>query len=516
MAGVKRNLFPVLILVLSLAACIQPLPPVESILAMTPAAPPEASPESQAALPPAEAISVEAGPGADVPEAVDRACDQCVPAGAAGLGDPIYPSLGNSGYDVLHYTLDLAADPEQNTIGGTVTIEAVPTQDINAFNLDLLGLTVDLVTVDGTEANFSRQDEELIVTPAQTLAADVPFAVQVAYHGSPQLIDDPAAPIALGWQPQTGGSFVVSEPSGAMNWYPSNNHPSDKATYTFRITVPDQFEVAANGVLSETISGDGVSTYVWQMNQPMASYLATVHIGDYEVVTDTTESGVLIRNLFPSGAPNAVQASFDDTADMIEFVEDLIAPYPFDAYGVVLLAEPASWALETQTLSIFGSEGAWSPEVVMHELVHSWFGNDVSPATWQDTWLNEGFAQYFSSLWLDHIGLYPIDENMADTYASISYLNLEPPATVGVNDLFGASVYLRGAYTLHALRKAVGDDTFFEILREYYDRFQGSSASTADFVALVGELGGDQAVAVVDDWLYSETVPQELAKPTLD
>ncbi len=432
--------------------------------------------------------------------------------GAIGLGDPLYPNLGNGGYDVQHYDIVLDVDPDQNSISGTVTIDAVTTQDLSAFNLDLAGLTIDQVRVNSDPAEFDRSGSELTIIPQGPLANNASFSVQVSYHGQPTPIDDPSAPLSLGWQLQEGGIFAVSEPSGSMNWYPSNNHPADKATYTFRITVPEPYEVAANGLLRETVTEDGRVTATWQMDQPMASYLTTVHINDYDVERSTNSSGVPIRNYFLEDTPPEVRATFDDTGAMLDYVADLIAPYPFDAYGVVLLGDPAGWALETQTLSTFGMDGASDPTVVMHELAHSWFGNSISPATWQDIWLNEGFATYFESLWLDHTGRMPITENMSQIYEFIADREAGPPAQPAQEELFGISTYYRGAYALHALRQTVGDDTFIAILREYYRRHQGSSASTADFIIVASELGGPQAETILNQWLYNENLPEPIAE----
>jgi hypothetical protein len=451
-----------------------------------------------AVLPPSDDASAAGGAGA------------AGTPGAPGLGDPLYPTLGNGGYDVQHYDITLDADPVANVISATVAIDAVATQDLSAFNLDFVGLTIDEVTVDASQAQFSRDGGELTITPEQALANEDAFRVQVRYHGEPEVINDPSAPIPLGWQVQDGGTFAVSEPSGSMNWFPGNNHPADKATYAFRIATPDGYEVAANGVLSQTVAGEGETTYVWVMDDPMASYLATVQINDYDVVTSTAESGAPIRNYFLNDTPDDVRAIFDETGAMIDYMTDLIAPYPFDVYGVVLLREPASWALETQTLSTYGMNGASDPGMTMHELSHSWFGNSVSPATWQDIWLNEGFAKYFENLWLEHMGIAPMDEIMADLYSVLAVEGANPPALPTQEELFGTGSYYRGAYTLHALRKTVGDDLFFDILREYYQRYQGGSASTADFMAVAAELGGAEAKSILQDWLYSESVPESV------
>ena len=481
----------------------------------TPVLQPPTPPQAEQAEPTVELLQVEESSGASEgsgseTQSVDESTPEIIEGipGAVGLGDPLYPNLGNGGYDVQHYDITLDAGPVQNVISGSVTINAIATQDLSAFNLDFSDLTVDQVTVNSNQAEFSRDGSELTINPDRPLASGEAFSVQVHYHGEPVPIVDPGAPIPLGWQVQDGGTFAVSEPSGSMNWYPNNNHPTDKATYTFRITVPDGYEVAANGILSETLPNDGRVTYVWEMDQPMASYLATVQINDYDVVSAATGSGVPIRNYFLNDTPADVRAAFDDTAAMLDFVVDLIAPYPFNAYGAVLLREPAGWALETQTLSTFGEDGASDPATVMHELTHSWFGNSVSPATWQDVWLNEGFAKYFESLWFDHTGDIPIDESMSEIYQFIATAEAGPPALPAQTELFGLSTYYRGAYTLHALRQTVGDDLFFDILREYYRRYQGGSASTADFMAVARELGGEQAEAVLKEWLYGKNVPE--------
>jgi aminopeptidase N len=348
--------------------------------------------------------------------------------GADSIGDPFYGLLGNGGYDVQHYTLDLAVDVGANTIDGTATIDALATQDLSAFNLDLLGFTISAITVNGAAATWDHQPHELTITPEEPLLKDAAFTVSITYSGRPSGMNIAAAgsmPNLSGWVNYGDGIFVASEPAGAATWYPVNDHPLDKATYTLRITVPKPYMVAANGLLQDTIDNGETSTYVWELDDPAASYLISVDIGEFEVVTEKGPDGVLIRNYFPPKYAEIGQFTFGRTADMIAFFEDLFGPYPFDAYGVVVVNTAVGFALENQTLSLFGVDriagGGLIDEVVAHELSHQWFGDSVSLTTWGDIWLNEGFATYASWLWFEHAGSRAsLDRRVTDSYNQIA------------------------------------------------------------------------------------------------
>ena len=180
---------------------------------------------------------------------------------AEGLGDSFYPFLGNGGYDVLHYDIDLDVDPAANTIAARTTISATAGEELSTFNLDLSGLEVHEVTVDGTNAEFSRSGAELTVMPVQLLTAGKTFTTSVLYSGSPEPIDDPGVSfLAVGWQVRDGVIFTASEPSGSMTWFPSNNHPTDKATFEIDITVPEPLTAASNGLLTSETTDDGRTT----------------------------------------------------------------------------------------------------------------------------------------------------------------------------------------------------------------------------------------------------------------
>lgn len=323
--------------------------------------------------------------------------------GDEGIGDPYYPTLGNGGYDVQHYTLEIAVDMEDNFIDGQATIEAAATQDLSQFNFDFLGMNISEITVNGAAAEFAREGAELIIIPAEALTADAMFTVTVAYSGVPgEGLPSGLAEFSQGWQHYVNKIFVAGEPSGASTWYPVNEHPSDKATYTFRVTVDEPYSVAANGLQTEMIEVDeDTNTYVFEPQYPMASYLVTVNIAQFDYETQDGPDGILIRNYFESSINEQALAAFKKTPEMMAVFIEKYGPYPFETYGVMVINLPLGFALETQTLSVFGASFA-GEGVVAHELSHQWFGNSVTPLRWQDIWLNEGFANFSEILWIEH------------------------------------------------------------------------------------------------------------------
>ena len=432
------------------------------------------------------------------------------PTEAEGLGDSFYPFLGNSGYDALHYQIDLDVDPAANTISALTSITAQATEYLEAFNLDLLGLEVHSVAVDGAQAEFWRSGHELTVQPASPLAASSQFEVAVSYSGSPEALDDPGVPFSkMGWLHRDGVIYTLGEPSGSMTWFPSNNHPTDKATYEIRITVPEGVTAASNGLLVDETATGGQTAYTWRMDDPMATYLAAVYIGDFERIDHGPlyDSGPIIRDYVPRDASPDVAQALSVTPDVIAFLEERLGPYPFDAYGTIVMPFPLGLALENQTLSIHGP-ATIGPSIIAHEAAHQWLGNSVSPDDWSEIWLNEGFATYLHLMFeAEHYG---VDFNfvMTEVHLWLSGEGTGPPKGIEIQDLFGATVYYRGAATLHALRLHAGDDAFYKILRTHYDRSAGGTTNTDEFLAIVDEFAGPDAVDLVESWLYDEALPE--------
>jgi aminopeptidase N len=304
---------------------------------------------------------------------------------------------------------------------------------------------------------------------------------------------------------------VAGEPTGSSTWYPVNEHPRDKATYTFSINVAEPYEVAANGVLTNTQDfGDDV-TYTWEMRDPIAPYLVTLAIGEFDIDAYLGPSGVPIRNYFGVGVSPGAREDFARVGDMIAYFETIFGPYPFDTFGVVVHDLDLNFALETATLVVFGN--SFTDEgVVAHELSHMWFGDSVGLKSWNDIWLNEGFATYATELWNEHAhGREVMDANIISVYEQFAlYGEFFGDMTVGdpgPDNLFGYPVYYRGMLTLHALRLELGAEDFFEILRTYTTRFAHSNAATADFIAVAEEISGQQLDELFDAWLYRVTLP---------
>ena len=434
-------------------------------------------------------------------------------AGTSGVGDPYFPLAGNGGTDVQHYDLALdytppaaAPAPLEGHLEAVATIDLVATQDLDRFNLDLRGLTATAVTVNGKPASFEQSANELVVTPRPKLKTGADARVVVSYGGTttrPTDIED----ALYGWVTTRDGAMVVSEPDGSATWFPVNDHPTDKATYTFEITVPEGLVAVANGLLTDSQTTAGMTTWSWNAPDPMAAYLTTASVGDYEIDEYVAANGTPIFDAVDPTRLGAPTADLALTSDMLVFFEGLYGPYPFVSYGAIVDDDSVGYALETQTRSFFSRNAREG--TVAHELAHQWMGDHVSPERWADIWLNEGWATYSTWMWNEHRGRATANESFDDFMSTPADdpewdFVVADPQPLG---LFAGPVYDRGAATLHALRVKIGDDAFFDLAHAWVARFGGGTASTADFAALAEEVSGEQLDAFFTAWVYTPAKP---------
>jgi aminopeptidase N len=453
--------------------------------------------------------------------------------GAPGVGDPYFPNLGNGGYDVAHYQLNLAYDPDFDQLDGTVIIKARATQDLSTFNLDLSGLDVEKVTVNDRKAKYSRRGTELTVTPRKGLRNGRTFTVAVTYGGVPQTIV--GSPIVFGspygFLHTPDGMNTTNEPNGASTWFPSNDHPSDKAAYDFKITVPAGLAAVANGVPAGKSSGATAFskrraaaksvTYRWHEPDLMTTYLATVDVGKWDVKTGTTPGGVpmyvavdpeLRTATTPTGA-STIDYYYDVTARSTDLWVKTYGPYQNNTSGAIVddakfNGEPLGFSLETNGKPIYS---AVRPDrTIAHEMAHQWFGDAVGPRNWQQIWLNESFARWSNWYWTEKQGGNTVATEARNTY------NLHPADDAWWNvviadpkrdTMFHNRVYHGGAMVLQFLREKIGDEKFFQLLRTWYAQNRGKTVVTEQFTALAQQISGQDLSAFFKTWLYSPGKP---------
>ena len=434
-------------------------------------------------------------------------------AGADGIGDRYYPKAGNCGYDVASYDLDVTYDPATDNLDGVATITATATENLSSFNLDFVGLNTQSVTVDGADAKSEQQGGELVVTPGKGVAQGSSFVTNVTYGGVPQGFRDPELG-DVGFLNTADGAIAIGEPEVASSWYPVNDHPRDKATYTVRISAPDGLAALSNGVLKEKKASAkaGFTQWTWVESKPMASYLATMVVGTYRVVESTHDTLPVVQAVHTS-LPTTIDATLARTPEIIDFLQSEFGPYPFDALGGIAINDNRiRFALENQTRPIYAASFFANPSgdaswVVVHELAHQWYGDSVSVNEWNEIWLNEGFASYAEWLWSEKQGT-SAQSQFDRVYANANAPMWKvPPGAPGKAQIFDQSVYTRGAMTLHALRVTVGDDAFFRILKTWAQEKQNGNATTPEFIAVAERVSGHDLDQLFNDWLYATTRP---------
>jgi aminopeptidase N len=452
--------------------------------------------------------------------------------GAPGVGDDYFPNYGNGGYDVRHYLLKVSYDPATDRLTGVATISATATQNLSRFNLDFVGLTVRSIKVNGRAASWSRTDHELMVTPRHGLKKGRRFTAVVRYDGVPitqELVLGPGFTIEAGFIHTDDGAIVAGQPEVAASWFPVNDHPLDKASYTFVVTAPADLEVVANGRLLGRERHGGKRTWLWHAAEPMASYLATIDIGQFDTRRYRTDDGLwmydaLDPDLFAEAVDPGDPASptFGGIAEdslarqdeVLDFLEERFGRYPFSTGGgIVDDYDNLQFALETQTRPVYSKYFFTTPangdSVVVHELAHQWFGDSVALAEWKHIWLNEGFAQYAEWMWSEEEGLGTAQE-LFDAYYSIPAG--DPFWSVVIGDpgpvlLFDPAVYYRGAMAVHALRLEVGDRDFFPILHAWTTRRAGGHGTIPQFIRLAERISGEQLDDLFQTWLFTGSRP---------
>lgn len=429
--------------------------------------------------------------------------------------DEYLPGHGDPAYDVRHYDLDLSYSVATNRLDGDATLSLVTTTATRRLVLDLANLDVAKVRVTGAVlGRYSTRSGRLVVDLRQPVDAGTELSVAVRYSGRPRPLVDRRLGDA-GWEELTDGVIVAGQPHGSPTWFPCNDRPDDKASYRIAVTTDSGYAVVSNGLLVERRRRGSGETWVYEQDEPMSTYLATVQIGRYADwrPPHEPESGIPIRIVAPADLePAAFAEAFGRQHEMMDVFVDLFGPYPFPGYAVVVTGDDLEIPLESQSLATFGRNlvrGDWdATRLIAHELAHQWFGNAVTLARWQDIWLHEGFACYAEWLWSERSGGESADAHARRHWERLSGLDEDLVlADPGPDLMFDDRLYKRGALALHALRLAVGDEAFFDLLRAWVAEHLGSSVTTDDFLSYAASRTDADVRGILSPWLFEAALP---------
>lgn len=464
--------------------------------------------------------------------------------GARSLGDRFYPTLGNGGYDVQHYDLELtwrtpdAIHPD-GAVDGHARIAAVTTQALAELSLDLARTTTEVleVRVDGRRVGHRADawSRKLIVPLGAPRPAGTEMAIEIEWTAWPSGVHRLGEGLPLagpGRAPRRdargfladgdGGFLMASQPNGAHTLFPSNDHPLDKATFTLRLTAPaGMLGVATGARVAQIAHEDGSITTTWESGAPVATHVLAVGVGRIAVIESDVPGGPRLRSAVPAALAPISGYRLDDLAGAVAWLEAEVGlELPFGSIGVQFAPVGTTGAvLEGQTLILMGA-GLLDPRVsdctwqalLVHEVAHQWFGDSVSLVSWDEKWLAEGHATWYQRRFeavsgCDRLGF---DGRMAliARRAQAARDAGGPPARPRTQaNAYDATIYDQGALALEALRREVGDLVFRDIERGWLERYRDANASTDQFIDLASEVARRDLGPFLDAWLRGDEVP---------
>ena len=456
------------------------------------------------------------GVASDPPEAGDSASDE--PGGDvdldAALSDPVedsvYPDIGDPSVDSLHYALDLAWDPDSRTLAGEEELRFRSTGTTDTVRLDMsAALKVSSVQVDGKKAGFSLGGKDLLVSG--DFVEDERYVLTISYSGRPQPVTAPTTRRDFSTTGFTispdGSAWTMQEPYGAYTWYAVNDQPSDKAFYDFTLRVPAPWVGVANGQLADRSEAEGQTVTEWHLDSKTSSYLVTVAFGHYTVAEDESSSGVPISYWVPKSAAFYADA-LTYTPEALDWVEGKLGPYPWSSLGVLLV--DSNSGMETQTMITLGdTKYTTAKDTIVHEIVHQWYGDRVTPADWQDLWMNEGMAMYLQFVWESEDTGRPLQEMLqrAARFERFSRRVNGPPAEYDPRTFGEIQVYYGPALMWDLVRRRVGDEAFWAMVRDWPQHDRDGTVDRDEYLPWVEEHTGAELSDLFDGWLFAKRSP---------
>jgi aminopeptidase N len=428
-------------------------------------------------------------------------------AAAAGTNEPFFPHAGNPGYDATSYEVLIDYEGRGRIFGETM-ITAVATQRLRRVSFDFAGPKI--VRLEAPlGGSYRRRGKKLIYTPEQPIPEGGEFSVGFQYTGVPPTITDPDG-TKEGWYPTSDGVLAVGEPQGTAAWIPCNNVPGDKAKFDFVIEVPRGLKAVANGRYGGSSPIPPRSTrFFWKEDSPMSPYLAVLDIGRGRLVKSRAD-GLPAWTLIDSRLEEKTRPVLASLPEIIHFESGIYGPYPFAAAGsIVDFAPGLGYALETQSRPIY----PYVPDLttVVHETAHQWFGDSVGLERWPEIWLNEGFATWTEWYYAERHGrrsAHAIFHRLYRVPAANEKFWNPPSAHPGsAKNLFGPSVYIRGAMALEALRLKIGTQPMLRVLHDWATAHRYGSGTIKEFIGRAEKISRRDLDPFFQRWLYRRGKP---------
>jgi len=431
----------------------------------------------------------------------------------AQLPDPDQP---DPAVDVEHYAFDLTLSDASDTIRGAATIRIHLLQPgVSTVMLDFMDyMTVRDVLVDGRQAPFTHADNDLQISLPTELNSDKTLSIRIIYDGIPQ------DGLIISTNRHGDRTFFGDNwPNRARHWLPTVDHPADKATVAWTIRAPVHYQVVGTGLLlEETFLAPDMMLTRWATNVPIPTKVMVMGAARFAVSHEGDVYGVPISSWV---YPQDRDAGFHDYAlatRITRWMTDAVGEFPYEKLANVQ-SKTRFGGMENAS-NIFYSEGSVTGErrsegLIAHEIAHQWFGNSASEKDWHHIWLSEGFATYFTQLWMEHTyGRDQLETGMAGLRDRVlAYADQNPDIPVvderitNLMQLLSTNSYQKGGWTLHMLRREVGDDAFWRGIRDYYRTYRDSNALTRDFRAVMERASGRQLGAFFDQWIFQPAYP---------
>jgi aminopeptidase N len=430
-------------------------------------------------------------------------------AAAPPAEETFFPRTGDPGYQVEHYDVHLAYEPDDGSIRVQERIWAEATRELRSFSLDLYGLHVREVWVNSSPVRFERGHGKLHVRTPEPIRKWGNLRVRLVYDGRPRSLVDPDGGHE-GWQRTDDGALAVGEPLGTATWLACNNYPGDKATFEIGIAVPRPLVAASNGRLLGVERRGSRRLYRWGDTRLMSPYLAVIDVSRGRLVEETI-AGIPAWTLIDPRLERAARRVRRELPEILRFESRLFGGYPFHATGSIFdYAPKLGYALETQTRPIY----TYAPgrTLVVHEVAHQWFGDLVGLERWPEIWLNEGFATWTQWFYAERHGgpsARAVFTRLRRVPASDERFWNPPPGNLGSpRHLFDPTVYVRGAMAVQALREKIGTQTLIRVLRRWTLAYHFGEASIAEFIALAEAVSRQELDPLFQRWLYQRGKPR--------